>query len=452
MAAEPDAKTLSALRSLRQDALRVFYAGLKAADPAAAVRSALSSEAGRRLEAAALQRSRPLKVVAAGKAACTMAHAAAETLSRGVFPGPGIAVVNRENLRDVERFRVFSAGHPLPDVDGAHAAEEVSRYLQCAVEGDAILVLLSGGASALLPAPAPGVSLADKLEATRLLLGSGADISELNTVRKHLSTLKGGGLVRQASPARIECLILSDVIGDDLSTIASGPTAPDPTTFAGARDILVRRGLWERVPRSVCGRIEAGLRGQVEETPKPGDPVFERVRNSLVGSNRLSLEAAAREAAALGCQVEVVSTALRGEAREAGEWLAMKAAEHGPGGRSGRVALLAGGETTVTVHGQGLGGRNQELALSFALACRALPLGRPWVLLSAGTDGRDGPTDAAGAVVDPGTLERGEARGLDPRAALAQNDSYRFLEAAGDLLRTGATGTNVADLQVALVG
>ncbi|MBI4603214.1 MAG: DUF4147 domain-containing protein [Planctomycetes bacterium] len=444
------------LAAQRDDALAIFAAGLEAADPARAVRRSLRIGLGGGAVTARDEVVFPgrLRVVAVGKAACTMARAVAEMLPAEAFPGPGIAVVNDENALEVERFRVLRSGHPLPDERGAAASLEVERYVSGARREDGLLVLLSGGGSALLPAPAEGISLDEKTAVTRLLLRAGADIRELNTVRKHTSRLKGGGLAARAHPASVEALILSDVIGDDLSTIASGLTAPDPTTFQAAREVLERRGVWPHAPASVRGRIERGIRGEVPETPKPGAPIFGRVLNRIVSGNSLSLDAAARKAAELDYAVAIASRALVGEAREAALALgrALDEAEARAAGRARPLALLAGGETTVTVRGRGTGGRNQELALAFALAMQARGPRASWTLLSAGTDGRDGPTDAAGATVDAGTIARGVAAGLDPGRSLDDNDSYAFLDASGDLLRTGATGTNVADLQVLLVG
>jgi hydroxypyruvate reductase len=436
---------------LRADALAVFRAAVEAADPAALVARAIAlGPAGGVLVAG--EEIRPparLRVVAVGKAACRMARAAAAALPPGVCGGPGLAVTSRESEEAVAGFRVLVSGHPIPDAAGVRAAREVEAAVSGAAPGDGLLVLLSGGGSALLPAPAEGLTLEEKIAVTRLLLASGADIREINTVRKHLSRLKGGGLARRAQPAAVEALILSDVIGDDLSTIASGPTAPDPTTFADAVAILERRGVWERAPEAVRRRLERGARGEIEETPEAGDPAFARVVNRIIGSNSLSVEAALRSAVELGYGAAVATRALTGEARVAAALLA-RAPLPAPG--SAGAAVLAGGETTVTMRGTGRGGRNQELALAFALEAERLGRDGPWAFLSAGTDGIDGPTDAAGAIVDAGTLARGRERGLDPAAALAANDSYAFLDAAGHLLRTGATGTNVADLQVLLAG
>lgn len=432
----------------REAARRIFLAGLEAADPAGAVRRALEAGPGASATVAGERFARPgsLRVVAVGKAAAAMARACLEVLPEGLAAGPALAVAHDEGAAAVPGCRLLSAGHPLPDERGARAALEVESLVSRAGPEEALILLLSGGASALLPAPAPGISLEDKAAATRRLLIAGADIGDLNAVRKHLSRLKGGRLAEKAAPAAVEALIVSDVIGDDVSTIGSGPTAPDPTTYADALEALSRRGVLEEVPAAVRRFLERGRRGEVPETPKPGSPVFRRVRNRVVAGSATSLERARAEAERLGLRAEIVSRALSGEAREAGAGFARRAAERLRA--DGPLALLAAGETTVTVKGSGLGGRNQELALAFALEAERLGLAGPWAFLSAGTDGRDGPTDAAGAVVDPGTLERGRRAGADPEAALAENDSYRFFERSGDLFRTGPTGTNVADLQV----
>ena len=378
-----------------------------------------------------------------------MAEAAVGVLPQELIRGPGVAVVNDENLRSVDGFVVLPAGHPVPDERGMQAATTIELLALRSREGEGLIVLISGGGSALIPSPADGLGLEDKSRTTSLLLGSGADIREVNTVRKHLSRLKGGQLAALAQPAAVESLILSDVIGDDVSFIASGPTAADPTTFADAKEILIRRGIWEDAPARVRRRIEAGVEGSVPETPKPGDPIFDRVENRIIGGNRMSLEAAAEKARSLGYEVEVLDYPLGGEASHAGALLASRAAGRPWGGRR---AILAGGETTVTLRGRGKGGRNQELALAFAIAAGIALSGRRWTFLSAGTDGRDGPTDAAGAIVEPGSLEAARRAGISPEMALAGNDSYTWHEAAGTLFITGGTGTNVADLQVYLEG
>jgi hydroxypyruvate reductase len=345
------------------------------------------------------------------------------------------------------------AGHPVPDERGEEAARAVEALAQGLGESDLLLLLLSGGASALLPAPCPGISLADKARTTSLLLRAGASIHELNAVRKHLSRLKGGGLARAAAPARVVALVLSDVVGDDLSTIGSGPVAPDPTTYADALAVLSERGLLAEVPPPVRARLEAGQRGEAPETPKPGDPLLRRVATRIVGSNRLTVEAAAREARRQGLRSLVLTTRLEGEAREAARILVAILRECVEAGRPARppVCLLAGGETTVTVRGNGQGGRNQELAVAAVEPLGGFPV--PAVLASLATDGIDGASDAAGGVVDGETQKKAREMGLAPPAHfLAENDSRNFLGPLGGLIRTGPTGTNVVDLTVLLAG
>lgn len=433
------------IEKLRLAARDIFQAGIDEADPARAVERALA-------EAGSLPLPGPggvIRVVAFGKGACSMARALGGTLAEAGLDWSGLVVVNRENFSEVDGFRVLVGGHPLPDETGVEAAGEVSRFVAEAGENDLTFLLLSGGGSAILSAPAEGITLGDKLDCTSRLLACGADIGEINTVRKHLSLLKGGGLAARLGGGELLTLILSDVIGDDLSTIASGPAVPDPTSFSDSVALLRDRGIYEDLSLAVRQRLDAGCRGEVPDTPKPGDPVFEGVRTFLGGSNGLSLQAASNRARELGYSVSVFSEALTGEAREAGVELAGELAR--AAGREGPIAILAGGETTVTLEGDGRGGRNQELALSFALEAAGGEPGRDWIFLSGGTDGIDGPTDAAGALVDPFTLERGAHGGGSPLDALENNDSYTFLDAAGGLLKTGATGTNVADLQILLV-
>ncbi len=446
----------------RADALAIFRAALEAADPARAVRAALSSTKLSPAGETLLIAGKPappgisrVRAIAFGKAACAMAGAASEAIPERLFAAPGIAVTSRGSARAVRGFRVMEAGHPLPDEAGAAAARSVIEALSGAGADEMALILVSGGGSALLPAPAPGISLADKIAATRLLLDAGADIGELNTVRKHLSLLKGGGLARAARPAHVRALLLSDVIGDDPSVIASGPAAPDPTTFADALAVLRAKGVLETVPRSVRARLEAGARGEVEETPKPGDPLFARVDHAVIGSNSLSVAAAAAAARRLGYRTVERPHPLIGQARAAAGLL-LEEARHevqhlGAGAAAARgTALIAGGETTVTVRGKGTGGRNQEMALALAIGAETRPPGRDWAFLSAGTDGIDGPTSAAGGLTDGETAARIRSRGLDPVALLDANDSHNALGAAGDLITTGPTGTNVADVHVLL--
>jgi glycerate 2-kinase len=435
---------------LRAAAADILASGLRAADPGRLVRAALRID-GRRLiaagEAHPLGRGR-LVLLAAGKAAPAMAAAAEAVL--GPRLASGLAVSNAAGPR-LDRTRLLLAGHPLPDARGVAASAAVEEIVAGLGREDTLVVLLSGGASALLPAPAPGVSLEDKAAVTAQLLRAGAGITELNTVRKHLSRLKGGGLARAAAPARVAALVLSDVVGDDLSTIASGPTVPDPTTYADARRVLEARGLEDTVPTSVRRHLEAGARGEVAETPKPGDTALRRVKTTVIGSNALSIGAAARQARRHGLRPMVLTTRLEGEAREAARVLVAILRECVATGRPAPlpVCLLAGGETTVTVRGDGRGGRNQELAVAAAALLASFPVEA--VVATLATDGIDGASDAAGGVADRTSVDRAKALGLaPPEAFLAASDSHGFLGPLGDLFITGPTGTNVVDLVVLL--
>jgi glycerate-2-kinase len=417
-------------------------------DPGKLVKQALKVR-GSRLMAAG--RVHPLRgrlvLIAAGKAACTMARAAEDVL------GPKLdaaLVVDTSASTPLVRARLLLAGHPLPDARGLRAAREVERLCASLGAQDTLLVLLSGGASALLPAPVPGLTLRDKAAVTRLLMAAGANIVELNVVRKHLSRLKGGGLVRAAAPARVITLVLSDVVGDDLAVIASGPTVPDPTTYADAWEVLRRRRLLRRVPASVRRHLAAGRRGARPETPKPGDPLFRRVQTAVLGSGRTSVAAAETEALRRGFRTRVLTTRLTGEARAVSPALVaeLSRARGAAAGRRG-VCLLAAGETTVTVQGTGRGGRNQEVAVAAMPGLSAMP--GPALLASLATDGIDGKSDAAGGVADQTSLGRVRELGLAPPAYfLSHNDSEGLLAALGDLLITGPTGTNVADVVVLL--
>jgi hydroxypyruvate reductase len=309
-----------------------------------------------------------------------------------------------------------------------------------------------------LPFPRESISLRDKQEITGLLLKCGATIDEINVIRKHLSGIKGGRLAQAAFPSRLFCLILSDVVGDSLSTIASGPTVGDPSTFSDCENVLEKYEIRHEASETVQEIITGGLRGNFDETPKPGDEIFHRVSNVIIGSNRNALEAAATEASSLGFNLMTLSTRMTGEAREVGTMLANKMAEicDTDSPVAPPACLLAGGETTVTIRGAGKGGRNQELALAAAIELaehrRRHGADMPDVVIAGvGTDGGDGPTDAAGAIVDTTTVERAERKGLDPMASLNENDSYHLLGPIGDLLITGPTGTNVMDLMIALV-
>ena len=422
---------------LRRQALAIFQAALHAANPAEAVAGRLARED--------LGRYRNIYVVGAGKAGTAMARAAERVLGRRI--ARGLLNVKYGHVAGLRRIDLNECGHPVPDQRGVEGARRIAAIASGAGPDDLLLCLISGGASALLPLPSDPITLDEKQEVTKLLLACGASIHEINTVRKHISQIKGGQLARLASPAHVLSLLLSDVIGDDLDVIGSGPTAPDASTFARARAILENYGIFARVPASVRERIERGARGEIPETPKQGDPLFTRVRNVVIGSNRLAVDAATVHARHLGFRTLVLSTFVEGETREIARMHAAVAKEIVHAGRPLKppACVITGGETTVTLRGDGLGGRNQEFALSAAIDIAGLP---NVVVLSAGTDGSDGPTDAAGAIADGHTLAR------NPRAPefLARNDSYRYFEGLGDLIVTGPTGTNVMDVRLILVG
>jgi hydroxypyruvate reductase len=385
---------------------------------------------------------RRILVVGAGKASGAMAQALEEALGDRI--SDGLVVVKDGYTAPTRKIKLVEAGHPIPDERGRRAANEILAVARSAAGDDLVIALISGGGSALTPCSAPPITLEEKQALTRLLLAAGATINELNAVRKHCSLFKGGRLAQAASPAPVLALVLSDVIGDPLDVIASGPTAPDPTTYADALAILERFGLRAKVPRAVVEHLDRGARGEIPETPKADDPVFRRVQNRVIGNNHLVVEAAVREAEALGFRVAFVTSALGGEAREvAKEFCGLATAASPP------ACLVAGGETTVTVKGNGIGGRCQEFALAGALSLEGM---NDVLLLAAGTDGTDGPTDAAGAFADGNTMTKAARRNLDARASLESNDSYRFFSDLGDLITTGPTSTNLLDLYLLLVG
>lgn len=425
-------------------AKQIFRAALRSASPHDGVRR-YTGKISRLYEETGCER---LVAVGFGKAACTMARALEEDLSDIV--SAGVIVTKYGHCGGAHgKMKVFEAGHPVPDRNGLEGTEHIVSLLRDAGKDTLVVCLISGGGSALLVRPYDGVSLEDKQEITGLLLNAGADIFELNTVRKHLSSVKGGRLAELAYPAGVVSLILSDVIGDRLDVIASGPTSPDRTTFRDALDVLEKYDIMGRAPGSVVALLEDGMHGAVRETPKEDNAVFKGVENIIVGSNGAALEAAARESGSLGLKTEIISSEISGEARTVGKELAGRALKlKSPGSAGLPACIIAGGETTVTVKGRGLGGRNMELALSFAMETAGV---EGITLLSAGTDGTDGPTDAAGAIVDGTTVVRAKATGIVPSDYLNNNDSYHFFEKSGGLFITGPTGTNVMDIQVVVV-
>lgn len=387
-------------------------------------------------------------VVGAGKASGAMAAAVEEAW--GDVVAGGLVVVKDGHLAPTRRVRLAEAGHPVPDERGARAALDLLALAESAGENDLVLAVISGGASALTPAPAAPITLADKQAMTRLLLAAGADINQLNAVRKHCSVLKGGQLARAAAPSRVAALLLSDVIGDPIDVIGSGPTAPDVSTFTDALAILDRFDLRARVPATVRERLERGVAGEIAETPKPDDPLFARVENRVIGNNQLVVDAAARAADAQGLNAHVLTRSQSGEARDVARDLVAlgRGVAAGRGPVAAPACLIAAGETTVTVHGQGRGGRCQELALAAAIEIEG---DARLVVLAAGTDGSDGPTDAAGAIADGHTAVRARALGLDPAAHLASNDSGSLFAALDDLVVTGPTNTNLQDVYLVIV-
>lgn len=427
-------QTDTAVSQLRADAKAFFAAAVKAADPAGAVEKALLA---RKTEIEAANR---IVLVAFGKAAAPMIRAALPMVSAKLRQA--VMVTNYENAAEIPGVEVFAAGHPIPDENGVRGALAVEQAVSGVEQGDLAIVLVSGGGSALLCAPANGISLADKMALNTALIRSGADITEINTVRSMVSRLKGGRLARLARRGKLVALVLSDVPGDDLTIIASGPTVPSKATAERALAILSKYGLADDLPQAIADHLARVASGEQLAAEIP------HAQSVIIGSNRLSLEAAEEAARAAGYQTLPGYTWLEGEVGEAARDLHGKAEAVNAGGK---VAIVSGGEPVVKLTGTGKGGRNQELALRFALRDRETALARPWVFLSGGTDGRDGPTEAAGAVVDAETLSRMKEAGIDVQARLADNDSNPALEASGDLLMTGGTGTNVADIQIILL-
>lgn len=444
-------KTMNVPR-LRKDAEAIFLAGVKAVEPAPAVRKHLTLK-GERLDVNGrnynLTDFENIYVIGTGKACAAMAQAVEEVLGQRLKGG--VVNVKYGHVLPLQKIKVNEAGHPVPDETGFRGAQQIAGLLKQTGEKDLVLFLISGGGSALLPYPAEGLILEDKQQVTRRLLEVGANIHEINALRKHLSQVKGGRLAGLAYPSTLISLILSDVIGDDLDTIASGPTVPDHTTFADCLRIVKKYDLRDKIPAAVVAILEKGAGGEVEETPKAGDPAFERTQNLIIGSNTQALRAAKIKAEELGYNSLILSTPIDGETREAAKVQASAAREIlKTGSPVPRPAcVISGGETTVTIRGKGLGGRNQEFVLAAAIEIDGL---EDIVILSGGTDGTDGPTDAAGAIADSGTISRSRELGLDAERFLRENDSYHFFKPLGDLLITGPTFTNVMDLHLVMVG
>ncbi|MEA3470316.1 MAG: glycerate kinase [Thermodesulfobacteriota bacterium] len=438
-------------RDTRKDILDIFYAGLDAADPKRAVMKMLSLRKGDILGIGGdlydLKTFERIIVVGFGKAASPMALALEDIFGSRIAEG-SVATKYGYGL-PLKYISLAEAGHPIPDEAGLSAAKNIFRLLNDAGDKDLVICLISGGGSALMPLPERGISLKDKQETTRILLECGASIHEINAVRKHISKIKGGKFARAAFPATLVALLLSDVIGDDLDVIASGPTVPDRTTFRDCMGIIGKYDISASIPEPVISFLKDGAEGKEKETPKPGDPVFNPSHAYIIGSSLLSLKASQKKAEDLGYNTIILSSSIEGETREVAKVHTAIAKEIGKTGNPlGKPAcIISGGETTVTIRGNGLGGRNTEFSLASAVEIEGM---KGITVLSGGTDGTDGPTDAAGAIVDGKTVKKARSLGLDPLQYLKNNDSYHFFEATGDLLKTGPTMTNVMDLRIIL--
>ncbi|MGD8534869.1 MAG: glycerate kinase [Candidatus Aminicenantes bacterium] len=440
------------ISQLRKDAGVIFRAGLEAVNPIHAIKKRVTLQDDRLTvggQTYNLAEYEGIYVIGTGKASAAMAQAVEELLGKRIKGG--VVNVKYGHIFPLNKIKVNEAGHPVPDEAGFHGTEEIIQLLKKTEKNDLVLFLISGGGSALLPYPAEGLTLEEKQEVTKYLLEVGACIHEINAVRKHLSRVKGGRLAKLAHPSTLISLMLSDVIGDDLDTIASGPTVPDDSTFDDCLKVLEKYQMREKIPASVVELLEKGARGEVEETPKAGDPAFQRTQNMIIASNILAVQAAQRKAEELGYNTMILSTFVEGETKEAARVHAAVAKEilHTGNPVPRPACIISGGETTVTIRGKGLGGRNQEFVLAAVIDIDGL---ENVVILSAGTDGTDGPTDAAGAIADGSTVSRAKKKGMDAEYFLRENDSYHFFKPLGDLIITGPTHTNVMDLRLVMVG
>lgn len=440
---------------LRSDAMEFFKAAIASVDAGEVIRRSVKFDNDELVITGmncpeirfSIREFEKVHIIGAGKASSQMAQALEEIL--GEHLNGGTVVTKYGFAADCERISIIEAGHPLPDENSVRGAEQIRQLAEQADAHTLFFNLLSGGGSALMALPAEGVSLEEKIETTQLLLNCGAAIHEINCLRKHLSGIKGGQLAAMAAPGHVISLILSDVVGDKLDTIASGPTSPDTTTFGDAMAIVAKYGLADKLPERVRDLLVKGSSGFLADTPARNSEVFDTVRNVIAGSNRLALETIRHLAREKGYRVIRMGDDLQGEASEVGRNLVSEALSLQQKHPGEKLCLLAGGETTVTIKGDGKGGRNQELALA---AATALEGHDNILLLSGGTDGNDGPTDAAGGVVDGNTLKKGSEQELEASAYLARNDAYHFLEAVDGLVKTGPTGTNVMDVMMALCG
>jgi len=438
--------------NLREAARIIFMNAVKAADPYICIKNTIAVDKDCIIIGDSkypLSEYKRVYIVGGGKASARMGQAIEDILGDRITGG----WINTKDSHSapLKYIKVHECSHPVPDGRGVYGTQQIVDILSKADENTLVICLLSGGGSALMPAPADGITLEDKQVVTKLLLNAGADIGELNTIRKHMSILKGGGMVRLASPARLHVLILSDVIGDKLDIIASGPAVNDTSTFSDCIEICTRYEIMDSLPAGVRERFLKGIKGAIPETAKPNDAFLSLAVNTLIGNNRMSVNSARKTAVDLGFNTLVLSTLLQGEASEMGTFIASIASEIKSSGNPIDIpaCIIGGGETTVTVRGKGKGGRNQEMALS---AARYLAGLKDVVFLSGGTDGTDGPTDAAGGIVDGETVSTGKEKKLDINETLQNNDSYNYLRETEGLIITGPTGTNVMDIQILLVG
>lgn len=439
------------LAQMHQDAVDIFNHGLKAVDPKTCIfdkcrvkDNCLHIDD----QVFELDGFEKILVIGAGKAAASMAFAMEHLLEDRI--SQGLVVVKYDHLEDLEHISIIEAAHPVPDENSVAGSQKILHLAGTADEKTLVICLVSGGGSSLMALPAEGLTLKDKQETTQVLLGCGATIHEINTIRKHLSGIKGGRLAKAVYPATLACLILSDVVGDDLDIISSGPGVADPGTFAQCSRIIDSYQIRDQIPGAVLALLEKGEKGLIPETPKINDPVFQNVSHTVVASNFDALLNAEQKARELGYDTLVLSSVIEGETIDvAGVHAAIARQVVLTGHPVQRPAcILSGGETTVTLKGSGKGGRNQEFALACALGIKDL---ESVVILSGGTDGTDGPTDAAGAIADGTTVDRAKALGLDPEYYLRNNDAYPFFDQLSDLLKTGATNTNVMDVRIILV-
>ncbi len=436
---------------MRQDAINIFQSGLQAVEPGMAVKNACRREGEHFFIGGLdydLSQIDNVYVLGAGKASAPMAAAIEEFLGKRIRSG--IINVKYGHLAELKYIKLVEAGHPVPDENGEQGSGEILDLAKAAGKDDLVLCLMSGGGSALTPLPAQGLTLKDKQDTIKVLLACGATIHEINAIRKHTSRLKGGRLAQAAHPATLISLILSDVVGDNLDVIASGPTVPDASSFPECMEIFNKYRIIEKLPIKVVDHIRAGIEGVISETPKAGDPVFGRTQNLIIGSNMNAIRAAKQKAEALGYNSIILSSMIEGETRDVAHVHGAIAREIIKTGHpiEAPACILSGGETTVTITGQGLGGRSQEFSLAAAIDIADVD---GVVVLCAGTDGTDGPTDAAGAIADTHTISRALSAGLNPHKFLTDNDSYHFFDQMSDLFKTGPTNTNVMDLRIVLV-